>query len=174
MPASKPVPSRSLLHEALLQLLKKKPLNKITVQELCKKAGVNRTTFYNHYETPDDILREIVGQFAASFSEQLRATPASYSDRIAFLLQQMESHRDLTLLLLDSLPGAYLSECILELPEIRAMLPSSAALPSSAIQDFILAGSSQLMIHWIRSELRISPQEEALLILELCGRLFNS
>lgn len=30
----------------------------ITIKEICKKAGVNRSTFYLHYESIDDLLEE--------------------------------------------------------------------------------------------------------------------
>lgn len=35
-----------LMNEALLILLEKKNYEFITVKEICKKAGVNRSTFY--------------------------------------------------------------------------------------------------------------------------------
>lgn len=43
---------------ALLELLEKKDLSYITVKEICEKAGVNRSTFYLHYETINDLLGE--------------------------------------------------------------------------------------------------------------------
>ena len=43
---------------ALISLLKKKPFEYITVSEICKTAGVNRSTFYLHYETIGDLLIE--------------------------------------------------------------------------------------------------------------------
>ena len=48
------------MDEALLELLKKKDFEYITVKEICKKAGINRSTFYLHYETINDILTECV------------------------------------------------------------------------------------------------------------------
>ena len=39
----------SFMDEALLLLLQKKDFEFITVKELYKKAGVNRSTFYLHY-----------------------------------------------------------------------------------------------------------------------------
>jgi len=47
-----------LMDEALLCLLEKKNLEFITVKEICKKAGVNRSTFYLHYENIFDLLIE--------------------------------------------------------------------------------------------------------------------
>ena len=48
------------MDEALLLLLEKKDFEYITVKEICEKAGVNRSTFYLHYETTTDLLRESI------------------------------------------------------------------------------------------------------------------
>ena len=49
-----------LMDEALLLLLEKKEYEYITIKEICEKAGVNRSTFYLHYETIDDLLVETI------------------------------------------------------------------------------------------------------------------
>lgn len=49
-----------LMDEALILLLEKKEYSFITVKEICEKAGVNRSTFYLHYETIDDLLSECI------------------------------------------------------------------------------------------------------------------
>lgn len=46
------------LDKALLSLLEKKTFEYITVSDLCKEAGVNRSTFYLHYENTSDLLIE--------------------------------------------------------------------------------------------------------------------
>lgn len=46
------------MNEALIALLEKKDLEYITVKELCQQAGVNRSTFYLHYETIADLVNE--------------------------------------------------------------------------------------------------------------------
>ena len=43
---------------AMISLLEKKDFSYITVKEICEKAGVNRSTFYLHYGTIDDLLCE--------------------------------------------------------------------------------------------------------------------
>lgn len=47
-----------LMNQALLILLEKKDLEFISVKEICLKAGVNRSTFYLHYENINDLLNE--------------------------------------------------------------------------------------------------------------------
>lgn len=46
------------MDEALISLLEKKDFEFITVKEICDVAGVNRSTFYLHYENTNDLLRE--------------------------------------------------------------------------------------------------------------------
>lgn len=48
------------MDEAFLSILEKKDFAYITVKEICEQAGVNRSTFYLHYETVSDLLSESV------------------------------------------------------------------------------------------------------------------
>jgi AcrR family transcriptional regulator len=58
-----------LMDEALLFLLEKKDFEFITVKEICEKAGVNRTTFYLHYETIEDLLFETIEMLNRKINE---------------------------------------------------------------------------------------------------------
>ena len=46
------------MDEALILLLEKKDFEYITIKEICDTAGVNRSTFYLHYENTSDLLKE--------------------------------------------------------------------------------------------------------------------
>lgn len=43
---------------AVFELATEKPLNKITVIELCERAGINKSTFYLHYKSMEDCVRQ--------------------------------------------------------------------------------------------------------------------
>lgn len=51
--------TKRMLKEGLLRLLEHKPLDKVRVNELCEESGINRATFYRHYQTPQDVLVEL-------------------------------------------------------------------------------------------------------------------
>lgn len=51
--------TKRMLKEGLLRLLETKELKKVKINELCEESGVNRATFYRHYETPLDVLLEL-------------------------------------------------------------------------------------------------------------------
>lgn len=60
------------LDRAFLDILAKKDFEYITVKEICEKAKVNRSTFYLHYETLDDLLCESVDYMNNTFLEYMK------------------------------------------------------------------------------------------------------
>ena len=50
--------TKSWIFEALMQLMEKKPYDKITVSDIADKAGVARPTFYRNYDDKEDVVFE--------------------------------------------------------------------------------------------------------------------
>lgn len=69
---------------ALISLLKKKPFEYITISEICKTAGVNRSTFYLHYETVTDLIDEttryLLNDFLSYFSTDTKSVSLNLTD----------------------------------------------------------------------------------------------
>lgn len=69
--------SRRVLHtkrrlrKALTELLEQKPLQSITVRELCERAGINRGTFYMHYTDMYDLLQQLEDEMLTDFRKAL-------------------------------------------------------------------------------------------------------
>ena len=51
---------QQLIKKSFLELLEQKPLNKITVNELAARCGINRNSFYYHYPSIPALLEELV------------------------------------------------------------------------------------------------------------------
>lgn len=70
-------------NQALLSLLEKKPFEYITISEICQTAGVNRSTFYLHYENTADLLQEttdyVLQQFSSYFPMDARSITAKFA-----------------------------------------------------------------------------------------------
>ena len=70
---------------ALISLLKKKPFEYITVSEICETAGVNRSTFYLHYETIGDLLGEttryLLDDFLGYFTADTKSAVENLKNR---------------------------------------------------------------------------------------------
>lgn len=72
-----------LMDEALNALLETKDLEYITVKEICEKAGVNRSTFYLHYETIADLADEALETVMKRFSSYFEQSENKISRKIS-------------------------------------------------------------------------------------------
>ena len=76
----------TLMNQALLSLLEKKDIEFISVTEIAKKAGVNRSTFYLHYEnvyelleeTLENLNKEFVGSFEGDVSFEIKSAEDAF------------------------------------------------------------------------------------------------
>ncbi len=70
--------TQKAIKEAFMELRTKKPLEKISVKELCDIAYINKSTFYSHYEDiyalSDAIEQEIVLSIISSIPKDLDYT----------------------------------------------------------------------------------------------------
>ncbi|WP_248705898.1 TetR/AcrR family transcriptional regulator [Convivina praedatoris] len=83
------------IENTLLQLLDKMPFNKVSVNNICELAAINRSTFYRHYvdkyQVLDDIEQKILQQLRAISSSEFEQS-TSVSDlavNLEAIIQQM-------------------------------------------------------------------------------------
>ena len=69
------------MNRALIELLENNDFADISIMDVCKKAGVNRSTFYAHYDNTYDLLKEAFqGMIAGFLSECTFNDPVDLSD----------------------------------------------------------------------------------------------
>ena len=51
--------TKHMIKSAMLNLMKKKSFNKITVKEICENAFTSRITFYTYYENKNELVEDI-------------------------------------------------------------------------------------------------------------------
>jgi AcrR family transcriptional regulator len=62
------------IDEALLECLKENEFRKITVDMLCRKALINRSTFYKYYADKYELLNNYLDRVLSEFSEAMATT----------------------------------------------------------------------------------------------------
>jgi AcrR family transcriptional regulator len=89
--------SREMLHQALLSLIIEIGYEKITVEGICERANVGRSTFYAHFTSKDDLKRRGLEHLRRELIEQQR-NASSLADTnvrgLAFALTMFEHARD--------------------------------------------------------------------------------
>ena len=72
--------TKMAIRETFLQLLEQKPLHQITVKMVVEKCGINRNSFYYHYQDMPDLVEDIVMTEADRIIEE---NPSVLSDSSA-------------------------------------------------------------------------------------------
>jgi AcrR family transcriptional regulator len=172
--------TKQLLQNAFLKLLQRVPLHAVSIRELCKEAGINRTTFYNHYGSQYDLLSDISRRFLDSIAERLEN--ADFSDResvhrrVATVLEYIAENRELSILLINNNIDPSFAERIFSLPKIGDLM--EAALTNcgderkrEATVSFVIHGSYKLLQDWINREDRMPPIQQTEMMLDLAHRV---
>ena len=63
--------TKMIIKQTLIGLLRQKPVDKITVKEICDLADLNRSTFYAHFKDPRDLLRQIEEELMGELNTHL-------------------------------------------------------------------------------------------------------
>ena len=63
--------TKRAIRSAFYELIKEKPLEKITVTEIAARAEINKATFYAHYETIHDLIDQLEQEAVAEVISQL-------------------------------------------------------------------------------------------------------
>ena len=83
--------SKTMIKEAMLELMVEKPFDKITITDIVKKADINRGTFYAHYDNTSEVLKsisasvmdEIASAFKARNNSDALWNPRGYLKQIS-------------------------------------------------------------------------------------------
>ncbi len=71
-----------LMNQALIELLNEKEYEYISINEICKKAGVNRSTFYLHYNNIEDLLFESIQNINKNFLSYFNSCKSEFINKI--------------------------------------------------------------------------------------------
>ncbi|MGN5455610.1 MAG: TetR/AcrR family transcriptional regulator [Candidatus Kurthia intestinigallinarum] len=96
--------TKEMLKQAVIELLQQGiPAEKLSIQKVSQQAGLNRTTFYLHYEDIHDLLRkltdEIVGEITKQIEELMQVRELSEKSQLIRLLDYLYNQRQHLLVL---------------------------------------------------------------------------
>ena len=172
--------TKQLLQNAFLKLLQNTPIHAISIRELCREAGINRTTFYNHYGSQYDLLNDISQRFLDSIAARLDCADINDREdvhqRVTKVLSYLLENRDLSVMLLNNNIDPAFAKRLFTLPKIGDMLNAAMENCPDARQrpvaiSFVMHGSYKLIQDWINAPSPLPPAEQSALILTLARRV---
>lgn len=166
--------TKRMVKEGLIRILKKKPLEKVNITELCQEAGINRTTFYRYYELPRDVLTEMQSEFFEETFEHFHK-PLMASD-IERLFVCLYEHAELVKLFFkynsDTDWANIFTNIYNSFPEMmmtkafRNLDGNSAKLLST----YLAGGAYFLARQWIMDDIPMHPNDVAAIALNILDK----
>ena len=162
------IKTKAHLQEALLQLLKEKALDKITISELCKLANINRGTFYLHYHD----LSELFGEYFEELTSDLRKAyyePYVLTDNkienlhsdMVRIFHHVEKYKGFYKIVFDrKTPLMYYYQLF---DTIRTYLNESVSIDLGEDSEYMLSFQTNaiigFIIQWVQSDFDRTPNE---------------
>lgn len=158
--------TKTVLRHALYDLLiEGKKIEQITVKEICKKASINRSTFYEHYKDSTDLLDSVknrlinkTNEYIANIKKETLETNPMF---LPLFLKYVKDHdRAFRTLLLNKSTG--FEEMMIE--QTASLLMENDRIEinpkvANYINTFIKKGSVGVLIEWIQSNYKITENE---------------
>jgi len=161
-----------LLTDAMIELMREKSFEKITVIEICEKAMVHRATFYKYFEDKYQLLEYCMNEIALAFSNDEKDFENVESYKEFFLivskcvLNEFYNNKDIYLAILKKNSNSYLMDKIKDtltykINEKFIELKNSGVqtdVPTDMMANFY-AGACINTLHWcIKNEVNDSVE----------------
>lgn len=167
--------TRQVITDAFLQLLRQKPVERITVKEVCALAQINRSTFYRQYKDCFDLMEQLEQRGLELLEELLQATQAQGT--AATMTSLLCALRDN-----DSLLGimarqnqderflyAMVGRCFRYMNTRQENMATAANETQQNMRNaFLAAGVGGIIQYWLRSGMQTEPGQVAAVITALC------
>lgn len=174
--------TRELLEKAFITLLRERPYDEITVQDVVNRANVGRTTFYLHYKNKDELLischRHIFSEFPFYPLSREELLSTELPERIRLAYQHLEDARAL----LSPIFQGYVKDSTLLLRQLRgataqgiethireAFADADNTIPFDVLAHY-LAGAQIGLVQWWLEKRRPHAPEDLAEVVYRCQR----
>jgi len=164
--------TKRLLKDSLLSLLESRSIDAISIKELCLSAGINRSTFYAHYDSVRSVLAEIENGIIEDVKKICQSKRYGTHEKLVRVCDHLYKMKSVELILFKNNAGENLSDIFdtmdIELRQVRRIKYSKEE--EELILSFFNYGMFNLIKTWLVKDIHKTPEEIADLIL---NRILN-
>ena len=160
--------SSEKIETAFLTLILNHKYEDITTSQICKQAGVNRSTFYCHYNDINDLIVKIEGKFAKGMAGIFNYGERQTNEAIIELFNLVKENKYFYKAFL-SIPYQTLAETniktnVLTNIKEKNVVPTNDEIELFYRASFFGAGIKELCRLWLERDCKESPEDMALLL----------
>lgn len=160
--------TKMAIRNSFFELLKKNPLEKITVKSICDSAEINRTTFYKYYENPFDLLSQIEVEVLDGLQEKIsNLEKTKLSEIFLIVLEDLVKRKNMYLTLFsengdEMFKKKLFDMCYTEnMENIKKDYPKLDEEKQKWLYYFIAEGCIGIVNQWIKNDMEKPPLEVA-------------
>ncbi len=166
--------TRNLIVEALIDLTIQKGFAALTVQDIVKRAGINRTTFYRHYQDKFDLLDQYIeAVYALPDNAPDSGSPAADDapvenmvQGLARLLDHVGRHAKFFRVMLGKNGDPAFADKVRQYIQKRLRLSLPAELltdenSTDLYMSYVSSGAVGMLSWWLEREMPYSPEQLA-------------
>lgn len=153
--------TQNIIKKTLVEMLKSKDINQITVSELCNEAGINRGTFYNHFYDVKDVYNTISDEFYKKIVEIADDEDIHALDRTFYhkILPFVAEYSDFVLFITTDKNNVLAQKIVLHLKEnyireFTVMFPKLSQDYLNHLFIFSITGSIAIVNDWIKKGMK--------------------
>lgn len=181
--------SKRMIREALYRLMQEKPLNKITVSEICAEADVNRSTFYAYYTDIYDLHTGIIKKFYSLQREFMNRvlsylepngnittlSVAQFREIALFYLQTVKTNKDLYKFIFNGNSVSQIQDSYQKVffSELRKIIPPETHEHFRYSFRFVSGGTAQILTMWLDTDCADPPEKLAKYLAYYYNGVFN-
>lgn len=161
-----------------MELLKKQPVNRITVKDVCDLAEINRATFYKHYTDCFDLLTQIENEMIEELQQLLHETHhKSNADIFIKMFSRIKEDGERYITITSengdrTFPNRILSICYEQTtPSIVSQFPNISEQKQEWLYFFSANGCSGVLGHWINTGMKEDASELSKFLSDLLERI---
>jgi AcrR family transcriptional regulator len=176
--------TKMVLRESLIGLLEHKPIERITIKEICEEADINRATFYSHYADQYDLLKQIEEDLYTNISSslsQLSQDPANPNTlkQAENIFDYLRDNARITRLLLSDRGDFSFQKRVMQLVYelITTQLRMTKALSvtdAEYVYAFTITGCVGIVQKWLDDDMRKSSKAMAKVVIGMTLGLIQS
>ena len=157
------IKTKKKIQEALFLILQNKKIHEVSISEICKKANINRNTFYAHFSTPETVLDSIAEEYLSEQYNMLNRCSTT-KEIVVTACKYIALHKKKNLILLENLAlesfvargvdyAAHSMLYVVDNKEER-FTPEEIHM----IHTYICSGAVAIIMDWLYSGMKESPE----------------
>lgn len=159
--------TKNVIKESLIELLQSKEIHQVTVTDICKKADINRGTFYTHYKDAYDLFQSMEDELFDQILKYIQEIPVEEYNSLLLLnvLELIKENKDLCkVLFCNQRDSSILNRILLIVAQIDvSKVFNNSNLINATITNYYMrysvGGCISIIETWLENDLPESPKE---------------